>query len=91
VGGRQNPKSIKVQNSVIIIRPFFLLLQEDRYTDCQEGKEAYVYIDITQFPDDCNLTTAYKKKLFFNWASEAHAGGIKIVFTFGILSMWEIR
>jgi hypothetical protein len=31
------------------------------------------------------------KFIFFNWASEAHAGGIKNLFTFGILSMREIR
>jgi hypothetical protein len=32
-----------------------------------------------------------QKTIFFNWPSEAHAGGIKFVFTFGILSMQEIR
>jgi hypothetical protein len=28
---------------------------------------------------------------FFIWASEAHAGGINILLTFGILGMREIR
>jgi hypothetical protein len=32
-----------------------------------------------------------QKKKNFNWASEDHAGGIKNVFTFGILSKREIR
>jgi hypothetical protein len=31
------------------------------------------------------------QKKYFNSASEAHGGGIKHLFTFGILSMREIR
>jgi hypothetical protein len=38
-----------------------------------------------------NKVLPHTKKIILNWASEAHAGGIKFLFTFGILSMREIR
>jgi hypothetical protein len=69
-GWEANPKkhqSAKLSNYKAI---FLVIAGGLVYTDCPEGKEAYVYIDITQFPCDCNLTITIVMDLLRRYADK---------------------